>query len=313
MQVSINRSLCATLAMLACLSSSGVWSQAGPPYCGDEGVWVQILGAGGPELTDGSAGSSYLVWLDNHARLLVDTGPGSATRFDESGAAFEDLDAIVLTHLHVDHSLDFPAFIKGSYFLNRDRPLTVLGPDGNDQFPDTESFVTRMIGPNGVYPYLADFLTFKSSGGYKVRARNVPSTGRRRWARFGSDHFRLAAMPIHHGSVPAVAWRVEIADKVIVFTGDFSNQKSVVGEFGKDADALVVSHAIPEPARGSARELHVIPSQIGQVAAKANARMLILGHRMNRTRGLESQSREAIEAHYSGPLIFANDLECWGL
>ena len=41
--------------------------------------------------------------------------------------------------------------------------------------------------------------------------------------------------------------------------------------------------------------------------------MLILGHRMNRTRGRESQSREAIEAHYSGALIFADDLECWGL
>jgi hypothetical protein len=31
--------------------------------CGNEGVWIQILGAGGPELDDGNAGPSYLVWL----------------------------------------------------------------------------------------------------------------------------------------------------------------------------------------------------------------------------------------------------------
>ena len=308
----VSRPTTAVVVVCACLSATIGWSQEAP-YCGEEGAWIQILGAGGPELTDGSAGSSYLVWLDNHARLLVDIGPGSSARFDEAGAVFEDLDAIALTHLHVDHSAGLPAFIKGSYFLNRDRPLTIVGPDGNDKFPDTESFVTRMIGPKGVYPYLADFLTFKSSGGYKVRARNVPSTGRRRWARFGSQHFRLAAIPVHHGIVPAVAWRVEIADKVIVFTGDFSNQKSVIGKFGENADALVVSHAIPETARGTARDLHVTPTQIGQVAAQTNTRMLILGHRMNRTRGRETQSRDAIEAHYDGPVIFANDLECWGL
>ena len=35
--------------------------------------------------------------------------------------------------------------------------------------------------------------------------------------------------------------------------------------------------------------------------------------RTNRTRGVQSQSRVAIEAEYSNPLLFANDLECWGL
>jgi ribonuclease BN (tRNA processing enzyme) len=282
-------------------------------YCGDEGVWVQILGAGGPELDDGQAGPSYLVWVDDHARLLVDTAPGSSANFDRAGADFTDLDAIAFTHLHADHSADFPAFVKGSYFLDRNRPLTVLGPTGNDGFPDTETFVERMIGRDGAYPYLADFLTYRSEGGYKVNARNVPATGQRRWSRFGTQYIRLSSIPVHHGPVPAVAWRVEAGGQVIVFTGDFNNEKNVVGRFAKDADALVVSHAIPENARGTARDLHAIPSQLGSVAKQANARMLILGHRMNRTRGRETQSREAIEKHYTGSLMFANDMECWGL
>lgn len=286
---------------------------AEPAYCGDTGVWIQILGSGGPELDDGRASASYLVWLDNKARLLVDAGPGSSTRFDEAGARFEDLDAIVFTHLHADHASDFPAYIKGSYFAERDRPLPVLGPSGNTLVPDTETFVQRLIGKDGAFSYLADFLTFKSSGGFKVTPRNVPSTGRRRWSRFGSPNMRLAAIPVQHGPIPALAWRAEIGGFSITFTGDLNNDKDVVATFAKDSDALVVSHAIPESARGAARELHVTPSQIGRIAAGANARMLILGHRMNRTRGRETPSREAIEAHYGGPIVFANELECWGL
>ena len=75
----------------------------------------------------------------------------------------------------------------------------------------------------------------------------------------------------------------------------------------------MVSHTIPEVARGAARDLHLLPSQIGRIAKQANVRMVILGQRMNRTRGRESQTREAIESNYEGPLLYANELECWGL
>jgi ribonuclease BN (tRNA processing enzyme) len=304
----------ASLLLFMCSSASHAQSfEDDAPMCGDTGVWVQILGSGGPELDDKSASASYIVWIDNKARLLVDTGPGASVLFDQAGAKFEDLDAIVFTHLHVDHTSDFPAFIKGSYFAERDTALRIFGPDGNELMPSTKDFVDRMIGPEGAYPYMKDFLTFKSSGGYRVTARNIPATGRRRWAGFGTENLQLSAIPVNHGPIPALAWRVDIADQSIVFTGDFNNQKDLVAKFAKDTDALITHHAIPETARGTARDLHVIPSQIGKIAKKANARMVVLGHRMNRTRGRETQTREAVELNYAGPLLFASDLECWGL
>ena len=281
--------------------------------CGEQGVWVQILGAGGPELNDGQAGTSYLVWNDGKARVLIDTGPGASVGFDTAEANFNDLYAIAFTHLHADHTADFPALIKGSSFVGREEPLIVLGPDSNaDTYPDTETFVERLIGPQGAYPYLADFLTYKQ-GNYRIRVRNVPSTGKKRWARFGNQELKLAAIPVNHGEVPALAWRVEIADISVVFTGDFNNLKNVVARFAQDSDALVVNHAIVENSRGALRDLHVLPSQIGRIAANANTRLLILGHRMNRTRGRESHSRAAIEENYKGYVLFANDGECWGL
>ena len=95
--------------------------------CGGEGVAVQVLGSGGPELQDKRASSSYLVWHDGQARALVDAGGGSALRFGESGAQMSQLDVILFTHFHVDHSADFPALIFSSWFEERDRALPVYG------------------------------------------------------------------------------------------------------------------------------------------------------------------------------------------
>ncbi len=45
--------------------------------CDTDGVVLQVLGSGGPEIMqDQRASSSYLLWLDGKARLLVDAGAG---------------------------------------------------------------------------------------------------------------------------------------------------------------------------------------------------------------------------------------------
>jgi len=300
--------------LLISASLVGAHSTVAEQVCGDTGVWVQILGAGGPEIDDQAGGPSYLIWHDNKARALIDTGPGASVAFDHAAANFSDLEVVAFTHLHVDHSSDFPAFIKGSYFLDREDPLIVLGPDSNNpKYPDTETFISRLIGPEGAFSYLSDFLTHKSSGGYRIRVRNVPATGNKRWARFSSDNLQLSAIPVNHANVPALAWRIEVGGKSVVITGDFNNLKNVMPDFAKDADFLVATHAIPENARGSQRELHVLPSQLGRIAAKANVKTLILSHRMNRTRGKESLSRAEIEKNFDGYILFANDGECWGI
>lgn len=280
------------------------------PYCGDEGVWIQILGSGGYELDDRGA-ASYLVWRDQRAVLLVDPGPGSAVRFGEAGADFADLDAVVFTNVSADRTADFPSFVAGSD--GRTRPLPVFGPDGNDTFPSTRELVERLLGRQGAYPGLADYLTFRDPEGYRISVRDVPATGQRRWARFGTDDLTLAAIPVHHGDMPSVAWRVEVGGQIIVFTGNFSNRKDVVAGFAEGADALVIHLAIPEGARGLVRDRYVRPSQIGRIAQRADARMVVLGYRTSRTLGRETQSRTALEQYYGGPLVFANELECWGL
>jgi hypothetical protein len=40
--------------------------------CGAQGVAVQVLGSGGPELQDKRAMSSYLLWENGQARVLIE-------------------------------------------------------------------------------------------------------------------------------------------------------------------------------------------------------------------------------------------------
>ncbi|MCA1790916.1 MAG: MBL fold metallo-hydrolase, partial [Thioalkalivibrio sp.] len=268
--------------------------------CGPSGVYVQVLGAGGPELDDAQASSGYIVWVDGKARVLVDAGPGSALRFEESGADFTDLYAIVLTHMHVDHSADIPAFIKGSYFAQRSDDLPIYGPTGNDTIPGFNEWIDLTIGPRGAYRYLSDFLSPLSSGGYRVIPYEVDAVGRRRASVMRRDGVSLSAIPTDHGPIPALAWRVDIDNIGITFTGDTANRRQTVLELARGSAILVAHHAVPENVRGSARELHMPPSQIGKLAADAGVNMLILSHRMNRTRGRESASREEVRRDFKG-------------
>lgn len=282
------------------------------PYCGDEGVWLQILGSGGADLTDQRSAASYLVWNGEHARVMIDTGSGAALRFDEAGADFADLDAIVFTRLQAN-TVDFPSLVEGSLKSGRDRVLPVFGP----AVPDGESttaFVGRLMGPDGAYGYLSRFLTVDSPASYRINVRDVLAIGTRRWSeKFAVGGVGIAAIPVHHGGLPALAWRVEIDGFSVVFAGGFSNRKGTVANFAKDADALVVHHAISESARGRIRELYLRPSELGRIATEAKVRMLVLGHRTTRTLGMETINRGAIREQYTGPLIFADELECWGL
>ncbi|MGB5626234.1 MAG: hypothetical protein WBM61_10910 [Woeseiaceae bacterium] len=52
------------------------------------GAVLQVLDSGGPIADDGRASSSYLVWVDGVARVLIDTGGGAFLCFGETDADF---------------------------------------------------------------------------------------------------------------------------------------------------------------------------------------------------------------------------------
>jgi ribonuclease BN (tRNA processing enzyme) len=299
------------LALSGFLLSNVLLAPSAAQSCGLQGVAVQVLGSGGPELQDKRASSSYLVWKNGQARALIDAGGGSALRFGESGAQMSQLDVILFSHFHVDHSGDFPALIKSSWFEDRARPLPIYGPPGNDFMPSTTEFVSDFFGEKrGVYRYLSELYATREKGSYKMHPHNVLA-GATPVAVFRRADLAISAVRVLHGAFPALAWRVEIDGKVLVFSGDTNGRGLGLVRLATNADLFVAHNAVPEGVTGVERSLHMPPSVIGQIAGDAKVKNLVLSHRMLRTLGKEDQTRTEIMKRYSGPLEFANDLDCF--
>ena len=294
------------LGSLALLLISGLTMASD---CERDRLTIQVLGSGGPELDDGRASTSYLLWLDDKARALIDLGPGSSVNFGLSGAKLEDISVVMLTHLHVDHSADLPAFVKGSFFTQRDKGLTLLGPEGNELMPSMEAFVSRLFGNEGAFSYLSSYVDADKESAFKLRTKSVGLDLKEvTYYPIGRDMI-LSAIPVHHGPIASVAWRVDVAGCALTFSGDMNNQYETLEKLALNSDILVMHNAVPETAKGAAAHLHMTPSQIGQIAEKAQVKQLIISHRMKRTIGKEALTEKQIRQTYQGPISFAEDLD----
>jgi ribonuclease BN (tRNA processing enzyme) len=279
--------------------------------CGSTGVAVQVLGSGGPELQDKRASTSYLVWQSGSARVIVDAGGGSALRFGESGAQMSQIDVFLFSHFHVDHSGDFPALVFSSWFEDRKRPLPVYGPPGNEFMPSTTEFVSDLFSdPDGAWRYLSDLADPAAEGSYKLQPHNVVAASIPILVFHNAD-MAVYAVRVIHGVFPALAWRVEIGGKRIVFSGDTNGEGEGLTQLALNADSFVAHNAVPEGATGLERRLHMPPSVIGTIAANAHVKQLVLSHRMLRTLGKENETEAEIRRRFSGPILFANDLDCF--
>jgi ribonuclease BN (tRNA processing enzyme) len=279
--------------------------------CGSSGLAIQVLGSGGPELQDRRASTSYLIWDHGAARVIVDAGGGSALRFGESGAQMSQVDVVLFSHFHIDHSGDFPALVFSSWFEDRKRPLPVYGPPGNNFMPSTTEFVRDLFSePRGAWRYLSDLVEKGAEGTYTLEPHDVVA-GSKPILVFHNFDMAVYAVRVIHGGFPALAWRVEMEGKRIVFSGDTNGEGDGLTQLASDADLFIAHNAIPEGATGVERRLHMPPSVIGTIAANAHVKQLILSHRMLRTLGRENETKAEIRRHFSGPVVFANDLDCF--
>ncbi|BDX05328.1 MBL fold metallo-hydrolase [Planctobacterium marinum] len=274
--------------------------------CGAE-VQLQVLGAGGPEITDSRVSSGYQFWLDGRSRLLLDTGSGSSFSFEQSQADFADVDAVLLSHLHTDHSADLPTYIKGSFFTRRNRDLLVIGPDKNSRMPATSEFITRLFGQEGAFPYLSDYLQ-KGLESYQILSEDVPMEKGAALYEKAFPWGKVTAISVNHGPIPALAWRIQMAGCVVVYSGDLSNKTDKLAQFAQQADLLVIHMAIPESAGQIAKSLHVTPTEIAQIAATAKPRQLLISHLMRRSEPELSTTLKQIQENYAGKVVVAQRL-----
>ena len=294
--------------LLLWLTSTACAQQA--PGCPPaEGVALQVLGSGGPIADDDRASTGYIVWVDGRSRLLVDAGGGTFLRFGEAGARFTDLDFVGLSHFHTDHSADFPALLKSGNFSGRERPLPVAGPGAGGPFPGLEAWLDSMLAAgSGAYGYLSGYLD--GSGRLVKLEQQEVAVDSARAVRVLDGDIKVDALPVPHGIVPALGFRVTVDGVSIVFASDQNGSSDAFVDFARGAAALVMHLPIPEDATGTALQLHARPSKVARIASDADASVLVLSHFMARSLRDLDGNIEVVRGAYRGDVVLAEDLAC---
>jgi ribonuclease BN (tRNA processing enzyme) len=214
------------------------------------------------------------------AFYLVDCGDGVGMRLRQTDlspephlSALEPLRAIFLTHLHSDHTIDYPnipVFGGSGYLRSVPAPIQVFGPGDRGQLP---GFVGRgqeppVISPDDPTPgteAMTEYLykafatdlndRLRDGGGVdprsKVELHDIPLpseagdaavTPPPRVAPFPvyeDDRVRVTATLVDHGQVyPSFGFRFDSDDGAIVFSGDTAPSDNLV-ELADGADVLV--------------------------------------------------------------------------
>ena len=92
-----------------------------------------LLGTGCPKVDHKRFGPANLV-STSKTNILVDCGSGVTQRLEEIKVSSANIDALVLTHLHSDHVIDFYQLIISSWHSYRTKPWKIYGPKGTKKF-----------------------------------------------------------------------------------------------------------------------------------------------------------------------------------
>ena len=290
-------------AVIGLLALCWIPSSASAQGCSGSEVAVQVLGSSGPRVTRDRASASYLVWLNGRSRILVDAGGGAYLRFGQAGARVSDLSLIAISHFHPDHVSDLPALLWSENV--REEPLAIAGPSGNDAVPSLPIFLRRLFDPStGAFQVLGGTLGGSSGRGVPLEAGVVDVTKTEPSLVLDQPDVSVTAIGIPHGNIPALAYRVRVRNRTIVFSTDQTGTNPRFTEFARGADVLVMHLAI---AAGGTSALHASPAVVGRVAREAGVGRLVLGHIGQFD--LDAAVAE-VKQSYEGPLTVGADLQC---
>lgn len=237
---------------------------------------LTVLGNYGPYPKAGCACSGFLL-ASNGTKILIDCGSGVIGKLQQF-IDIEELDAVILSHLHSDHAgdmltLGYAVDIKTKKHL-MEGPLKVYAPaepaEELDRLEQREAFNIVKIQEDEELTIGDVKVTFKA---------------------------------MKHGYLN-YAICVQKSKKKFVYSGDTMPNEALL-EFAKDADLFLCEAGLLERDEKTMRAMHLTAKEAGEIATKAGASRLLLTHFLPDTK-IEHYMSEASSV-YNGIMEIAGE------
>jgi ribonuclease BN (tRNA processing enzyme) len=232
---------------------------------------IAVVGARSGMPEPGQPSSGYVIRTADSA-ILLDCGPGVAGALPAI-AAPADLDAVFLSHLHLDHCYDvlpvakkilapyvpYPGYPGSQQRAGVPVRVPLFVPSGGKQ---------TLLTLQNLFPTVSSPMLDRSLElAFDITEYDVSPS-----AVIGDC--AVTAFPVPH-SVPAWGVRVESPSGVLAYTGDTGWSDDLL-ELAQGADLFLCEATRREPDRGP--HGHLSAGQAGQLAQLAGVRELILTH-----------------------------------
>ncbi len=245
---------------------------------------LTVLGSAGSHTGVGRACSGYLVEADG-TRLLMDAGNGSTANLQRL-MPLTELDAVVISHRHVDHCID----LIGCYYNLR------FDPTFDGQMP--------LYAAAEVHDLLTSMMSNDSTLEFDLMFRHQ-QVGHGDEVEIGPLQLRFARS-LH--PVPTVSTRIEVGDRTLVYSGDSAGGDELV-RIATGADLFLCEASWTGDAADYIPDIHLTATDAGRIAQQAGVGRLVLTHITG------AADREVIRAEasaaFDGPVHLAEDLDTY--
>jgi ribonuclease BN (tRNA processing enzyme) len=221
----------------------------------DTPVQLIVIGCSPAWPNAGGAQSGYLI--EGEGRLLLDCGPGVLARLRTIDGGWPRVDAVAITHFHLDHWGDLVPWIFGASFgpgRSVPAPELWLPPGGMDRlrsFGKQMSFSDQIEGAFRVQEYDED-TAFRAAG------------------------FDVTALRLAHYSELTFGLRVSNHRSTLAYSGDTGPSRNLAS-LARDADVFLCEATLREPEpdlRG-----HLTEDEAVEAFQGSGARRLVVIHR----------------------------------
>lgn len=192
-----------------------------------------------------------------HTRFLIDCGASSLIAMKQQGVRPNEIETILITHLHADHFGGLPFFIlDAQFFSKRQAPLTIAGPPGIRQ---------RLSQAQDIF--------FPGSAGtpqrFDLQVRELEPG-----AATALAGFTVTPYQVHHaGDAPFFAYRIEADGRAIAYSGD-TEWSDALAMAARNTDLFICeAYFYDKPVR-----LHLDLKTLEQHLPEIRTRRLILTH-----------------------------------